>query len=96
MVEGGSHPDPAGETGVVTFSGLVWMFGTTALLHLGEGPPPGGGEKKQDLTQAKQVIDLLGVLQDKTKGNLTAEESRLLDNLLFDLRLRYLEAVKAG
>ncbi|HSB71578.1 MAG TPA: DUF1844 domain-containing protein [Candidatus Methylomirabilis sp.] len=80
----------------MTFSGLVLMFGTTALLHLGEAPPPGGGEKKQDLPQAKHVIDLLGVLQEKTKGNLTAEESGLLDNLLFDLRLRYLEAVKAG
>lgn len=95
MAEGGPHPDTADEADAVTFSGLVLMFGTTAMAHLGVAPSP-GGETKQDLTQAKQVIDLLGVLQEKTKGNLTAEETRLLENLLFDLRLRYLEAVKAG
>jgi Domain of unknown function (DUF1844) len=93
MATGSSHPPDAGE---VTFSGLVLMFGTTALVHLGATPDPGTGQKKADLTQAKHLIDLLGVLQDKTKGNLTAEESGLLESLLFDLRLRYLEAAKPG
>lgn len=93
MTTGSSHPP---ETEEVTFSGLVLMFGTTALVHLGATPDPGSGQKKPDLAQAKQIIDLLGVLQDKTKGNLTAEESSLLEGLLFDLRLRYLEGAKPG
>lgn len=91
-----SHLHDTGEGGEVTFSSLVLMFGTTALVHLGVAPDPGSGKKTPDLTQAKQVIDLLAVLQEKTKGNLTPEESGLLDSLLFDLRMRYLEAAKSG
>ncbi len=77
-----------------TFGSLVLMFGTTALMHLGMVPDPTGGARKPDLPQAKQVIDILDVLKDKTSGNLSAEESRLLEDLLFDLRMRYLEAMK--
>ncbi len=80
--------------GEATFSSLVLMFGTTALMHLGAVPDPEGGAKKADLPQVKQVIDILDVLKDKTAGNLSAEESRLLGDLLFDLRMRYLEATK--
>ena len=96
MAVKGSHPQDTGEGGEVTFSSLVLMFGTTALVHLGVAPDPGSGQKTPDLTQAKQVIDLLAVLQEKTKGNLTPGESGLLDSLLFDLRMRYLEAAKPG
>jgi hypothetical protein len=70
------------------------MFGTAAMVHLGAAPDPVSGETKVDLAQAKQVIDLLDVLKVKTAGNLTAGESAMLDDLLFDLRMRYLEAVK--
>ncbi len=87
-------PSAGKEGGEVTFSSLVLMFGTTALMHLGMVPEPAGGAKKADLPQAKQVIDILDVLKDKTSGNLTAGESRLLEDLLFDLRMRYLEATK--
>jgi hypothetical protein len=81
-------------SGGVTFGSLVLMFGTTALVHLGAAPDPVSGEQKADLEQAKHAIDLLDVLKEKTSGNLTTEESSLLENLLFDLRLRYVEAVK--
>jgi hypothetical protein len=85
------HPTEAAE---VTFTDLVLMFGTTVLLHLGLAPDPASGETKKDLRQAKQAIDVLDLLKGKTAGNLTPEESGMLDNVLFDLRMRYLEAVR--
>ncbi len=93
MGQSGSQP-AAEEIGEVTFSSLVLMFSTTALVHLGAVSEPASGETKADLPQAKQVIDILDVLKDKTTGNLTTEESRLLEELLYDLRMRYLEALK--
>ncbi len=87
-------PSTGNVGGEATFSGLVLMFGTTALMHLGMVSDPAGGAKKTDLPQAKQVIDILELLKEKTSGNLLAEESRLLEDLLFDLRMRYLEAMK--
>ncbi|HTU02525.1 MAG TPA: DUF1844 domain-containing protein, partial [Candidatus Sulfotelmatobacter sp.] len=65
------------------------------LAHLGV-PGPAGGAVKIDLAQAQQAIDLLEMLQQKTAGNLTAEEGGLLEGLLFDIRLRYVEAGKTG
>jgi hypothetical protein len=84
----------ADQAAQATFTDLVLMFGTAALLHLGLAPDPVSGEKKRDLTQAKQAIDLLDLLKAKTAGNLTAEESSMLENVLFDLRMRYLDAVR--
>ena len=78
------------------FSALVLMFGTMGLVHLGAAPDPGSGETRVDLTQAKQAIDLLELLKVKTAGNLTAGESRMLDDLLFDLRMRYLDAMRGA
>ena len=82
------------ESSEVSFSGLVLMLGTTALVHLGAAPDPASGETKVNLGQAKQVLDLLDVLKAKTAGNLTGAEARILDDLLFDLRLHYLDAAK--
>lgn len=87
------EPD-AVQAAEVTFTDLVLMFGTTALLHLGGAPDRVSGEQKLDLTQAKQAIDLLDLLKGKTVGNLTAEESSMLDTILYDLRMRYLDAVQ--
>lgn len=64
-----------------SFSGLVLMLGTTALVHLGAAPDPASGGTKVNLGQAKQALDLLDVLQAKTAGNLTAVETRILDAL---------------
>ena len=82
------------ESGEVEFATLVLMFSTAAMIHLGAAPDPVSGEVKADLAQAKRMIDLLDVLKRKTAGNLMAGESAMLDDLLFDLRMRYLEAVK--
>ncbi len=90
----GREGQPAGASSEVTFGGLILMLGTTGLIHLGATPDPGSGEAKVDLAQAKHAIDLLDVLKLKTAGNLTAEESSMLDDLLFDLRMRYVNAVQ--
>jgi Domain of unknown function (DUF1844) len=58
-------------------------------MHLGDIPNPTTQQREKDLPAAKQMIDLLGILEDKTKGNLASDEERLLRQLLLDLRLRY-------
>ncbi|GAC1521659.1 MAG: hypothetical protein NVS3B10_22370 [Polyangiales bacterium] len=75
----------------IDFSTLVVSLSQTALVHLGEAPHPEGDAPQRDLTLARQTIDLLGILQEKTKGNLDGAEERLLDQVLYDLRLRYVE-----
>jgi len=80
----------------IDFSTLVVSLSQTALVHLGEAPHPETGDKHppRDLPLARQTIDLLGILQEKTKGNLTGDEERLLDQVLYDLRLRFVEVSK--
>ena len=78
------------------FSTFILSLGSSALIHLGEVEPPGETAKRRDLPIAKHTIDLLTLLWEKTRSNLTPEEDKLLDSLLYDLRLRYVEAVKAG
>jgi hypothetical protein len=76
----------------VNFSSLILSLSSTAFLHLGEIPDPTTGEKTKDLALAKHVIDTIGMLKEKTEGNLTKEEKQLIDNILTDLRLRYVKA----
>jgi Domain of unknown function (DUF1844) len=78
------------------FSTFILSLGSSALIHLGDLEAPGEDAKRRDLPMAKHTIDLLTLLRQKTKSNLTPEEDKLLDSLLYDLRLRYVEAVKAG
>jgi hypothetical protein len=79
----------------VDFSTLVLSLSTSALLHLGQVPPePGAEPSPPNLPLAKQSIDLLALLQQKTRGNLTRDEDQLLGNLLYDLRLRYVNATR--
>lgn len=76
------------------FLHIVTMLMTQALVDLGQLPNPLNENKpKKDLNGAKYTIDLLGILQDKTKGNLTEEEQRVLSSTLADLRLLYVQAV---
>ncbi len=79
----------------IDFSGFVISLGTQTLINLGNAPDPFTGATHQDLESAKQTIDLLAILEDKTKGNLSPEESALLHKLLLDLRLAYAEKKKA-
>jgi hypothetical protein len=78
----------------VNFSSFLLSLSSSTLLHLGEIADPRSGEKKKDLALAKQSIDIIVLLKDKTKGNLTQEEEELLDHLLYDLRMRFVEASK--
>ncbi len=79
------------------FHYLVVFLGTQALLCMGEQPDDTVGEKfEKNLPGAKHAIDLLGVIQEKTKGNLDDDESKLLESLLYDLRMRYVQATGPG
>ncbi len=78
----------------VNFSSLIFSLSSSALLHIGEIADPQTGEKRVDLPLAKHSIDIISMLKDKTKGNLDNEEQQFIDNILTDLRLRYVKAVK--
>jgi Domain of unknown function (DUF1844) len=78
----------------INFSAFVISLSTQALVHLGEVPNPVSGKVEHDLSVAKQMIDILGILREKTRGNLDQGEEKLLEDALYDLRIRYVEAVK--
>lgn len=86
----------SGTTGLpeVDFHTFVLSLGSSALLHLGELEHPDAGGPHKDLPLAKHTIDILAMLEEKTKGNLTTAEAKLISSLLYDLRLRYVEATK--
>ena len=77
----------------VSFATFIYSLSTSALVHLGEIPEPITEKMDKNLPFAKQTIDILGILQEKTKGNLTQEEENLLNNFLYDLRMRYVKAM---
>ncbi len=79
----------------LTFSTFVLSLSTQALVLLGEAPDPTGKGVQPDLEGARQLIDILGILQAKTKGNLDSAESSLLDNVLYDLRMRFVERARS-
>ena len=77
----------------VTFTGFILSLATTAAVHFGDIADPSTGEQMQpDLVAAAQMIELIALLQEKTKGNLSAAESRLVDDLLYELRMRFVKA----
>jgi len=80
----------------MTFSTFIMGITTQALMHLGEIVDPTQQQLSRDLAAAKQMIDLLGILRDKTKGNLDPGEERLLGEMLYDLRMRYVEVSRNG
>ena len=85
--------DARGSDGVclpeVSFSTFVLSLNASALVHLGKLADPATGQQQKNLAMGKQTIDIMGLLEEKTRGNLTAEEEGLLKNLLYDLRLIY-------
>jgi len=81
----------------INFAAFIFSLGRSAFIHLGEEPDPVSGEKKVSLQLAKETIDIISMLEEKTKGNLTQEEGQLVKNLLYALRMRYVEiASKKG
>jgi hypothetical protein len=89
----GAAHDPA----AVTFVGFVLSLAHTAAFHFGDVADPVTGQAgTMNLPAAQQIIDILTLLEQKTRGNLTAEERQLLEQLLYELRLRYFEASKTA
>jgi hypothetical protein len=81
----------------VTFVGFVLSLAHTAAFHFGDVPDPVTGQPgTANLAAAQQIIDILSLLEQKTRGNLTAEERQLLEQLLYELRMRYVEASKTA
>lgn len=80
------------EPGPIQFTTFVLGLAHTSLIHLGDVPNPETGTASVDLVLARESIELLGLLRDKTRGNLTAEEERVFEDVLARLRLRFVEA----
>ena len=75
----------------MNFANFVLSLSTTAMYHFGDFPDPVSRKAEKNLIAAKQTIDILGLLQSKTEGNLDENEKSLLDGLLFELRMRYVK-----
>lgn len=75
----------------VTFSSFVFSLGTSALMLMGEQLDPRQPKMPVNLAQAKEIIDILSVLEGKTKGNLTPEEQGVLEEMLYALRMKYVD-----
>lgn len=76
------------------FSTLVLSFATSSMMNMGIAPDPQTGKKNKNLELAKQNIEILEILEQKTKGNLSTEEATLLENIMTEVRLRFIEASK--
>jgi hypothetical protein len=108
MVDDGNKNDGGGECGEgkvpdkhgrcvmpeVTFPAFVMSLNTSALYHLGELADPTTGKRIMDLDLAKHAIDTLALIQNKTKGNLATDEEELLKNILYDIKIRFVKAVR--
>lgn len=86
-----SDPEPAALPSI-DFSTLVLSLATSAMVHMGLMPETEGGPVEKNLTLAHQSIDTLEMLQDKTRGNLTDDETKLLQSVLYELRMGYVKA----
>jgi hypothetical protein len=77
----------------VTFTGFILSLATTAAVHFGDiADPSTGARAEPNLEAASQMIELIALMQEKTKGNLTDNEARLLEDLLYELRMRFVQA----
>ena len=80
----------------VSFVAFIFSLASNAAVHFGDLPDPVTNEKRPaDLAAAAQLIDIIAMLEEKTRGNLTAEERQMVDSVLFELRMRYVEAKKS-
>jgi hypothetical protein len=80
------------QTGI-SFTGFILSLATTAAVHFGDIADPSTGQPAEpNLVAAAQMIELIAMLQDKTKGNLSAQESQIVDDLLYELRMRFVQA----
>jgi hypothetical protein len=81
------------EPGGITFTGFVLSLATTAAVHFGDIADPSTGTRGEpNLPAAAQMIEIIAMLQEKTRGNLIEPEERLIDDLLYELRMRFVQA----
>ena len=78
----------------INFATFIFSLNHSVLVHLGVMEDPSTGKKEKKLPIAKQTIDILGMLEEKTKGNLTEDEEKMLKNILYDLRMIYIKEKK--
>lgn len=95
-VEKEEKKDAGRELPPIDFSTFILSLGTSAQMQLGLIPNPISKKVEKDLQSAKQTIDIIGLLEDKTRGNLNKDEEGLLKELLYSLRIQYLEAKKVS
>jgi len=90
-------PADAEEAGLpeMNFAGFILSLSTTAMFHFGDFPDPVTREAKRNLVAAKQTIDILNILETKTKGNLDEDEKQLLEGILYELRMRYVKEMSS-
>jgi hypothetical protein len=74
----------------MNFASFLLSLATTGMVHLGEIPEPTTGQKMENPEAARQMIDILRILKEKTEGNLSSEESQLMENLLYELQMKFL------
>jgi hypothetical protein len=84
---GAQAPWPA-----INFATFIFSLNSSALVQLGMMDDPMTGEKSENLPLAKQTIDILSMLEEKTRGNLDTDEAAMLKNILYDLRIHYVKA----
>ena len=95
QAEEASQASPQDSSRSVDFASFLLSLATTGMVHLGEIPEPSTGQKSEDLEGARQMIEILDIMKVKTEGNLSGEESKLLENLLYELRMKFLSKSKA-
>jgi Domain of unknown function (DUF1844) len=89
--------EDAQETSGISFAGFVLSLATTAAVHFGDIPDPNTGDRVEpNILAAGQMIEILAMLQEKTKGNLLPPEVQLIDDLLYELRMRFVQAQEGG
>ena len=86
--------DPQEELPSINFPAFIISLSTQALMHLGEISNPVTGKVEKDVAVAKQTIDIIGMLSEKSKGNLDDTEEQLVQEVLYNLRMTYVEAVR--
>ena len=95
--EQGPYGEPPNAASDINFVSFVLSLGHTAAVHFGDIPDPATGQRAEaNLAAAEQMIDILSLIEEKTRGNLSVEERQLIEQVLFELRLRFIEITKQG
>jgi len=85
---------PLGEPSEITLGTFLMSLSTQALMYLGEIANPVTGKAETDLVAVRELIDIISMLQEKTRGNLDPAEARLFEKVLYDLRMRFVEKAR--